>query len=30
MNEYIQSIVTGAILVMALSLDVMKARRNKL
>lgn len=30
MNEFIQSIVTGIILVIALSFDVMKARRNKL
>ncbi len=30
MNEFIQSIVTGVILVAALSFDVMKARRNKL
>ncbi|MBQ9270562.1 MAG: ABC transporter permease [Oscillospiraceae bacterium] len=30
MNEYIQSIVTGVILVAALSFDVIKARRSKL
>ncbi len=30
MNEYIQSIVTGIILVIALSFDVIKTRRNKL
>ena len=30
MNEYIQSIVTGIILVAALSFDVIKARRSKL